>query len=157
MKQWIWGKRRSLKRERINTNEEIGHVRYTRGFGRKKVVISKDRRGSVVGSSASTSRMKKPCRKKSIPDAGLSVLEALPKEEVAVTAKESHFVYNTPSEAQPVLDVGNLSDCKDVEKPKAHGVSRYRSPLNEEALAAISADLFHSTDGEETWPKKDYF
>lgn len=82
MKQWIWGKRRSLKRERINTNEEIGHVRYTRGFGRKKVVISKDRRGSVVGSSASTSRMKKPCRKKSIPDAGLSVLEALPKEEV---------------------------------------------------------------------------
>lgn len=144
-------------------------------------MISKNRRGSVVGSSRSISRMKKPCREKSIPELGLSVLESLPKVNLnkviscvdhddlkkllrvsnttkeAILIKQSHFAYSTPSKTQPVLDVGNLSNCRDVEKPKAHRVSRYRPPLDEEKLAAISVNLFHSADGKEPWPKEGTF
>ncbi|CAK9320990.1 unnamed protein product [Citrullus colocynthis] len=152
---------------------DFGVVRYTRGLGRKRVVISCNEEDSSIN-------LKRRCNVVSTAvDADRSLLEALPQEilirvlcgvehddlkqlvrvsktisEATLIAKEWHFAYSTPSKVRTfrsAIELDDSSDFDEIEAPNAPPTRRFRTPLNRKKLAEISVALFAEED---QWPKK---
>ncbi|KAF3451566.1 hypothetical protein FNV43_RR07661 [Rhamnella rubrinervis] len=163
---------------------DLGLVRYTRSFGRKRIVISNIGEASPLDSST-MSPLKKLCGDRMVVDSERSRLEALPQDvlirilcgvdhedlkqlfhvskpirEATVIAKQWHFAYSTPSKTRAFRTAIDLQDCCEVDEidtpnaPKQH--RQHRSRLSGKKLQSISVALFASPD-EEHWPRKELF
>lgn len=152
-------------------NEEalkrLGCVRFTRSFGRKRIVISNEDVELLVPDSP----VKTPKLRCFEPDEK-SVIESLPQEiliriicgvdhddlkqlfhvstairEATLVAKECHFAYNTPKKTRKYLspfDLENQSDFDELKVPNAPKQRNFKSPFNWEDLSDVSVDLFAS-------------
>ncbi|KAF5742236.1 F-box protein [Tripterygium wilfordii] len=177
------GKRNgALKSMRGAVSEEVfenGLVKYTRGFGRKRVAITNDVEAQSMDSSPRTP-LKRQCSQRMDVGFEKSALETLPQDilirvlcgvehedlkqlfhvsksirEAALIARQWHFAYSTPRKTRAFrnsVDLDeNLSELDDTEAPNAPKQSRrYRSKISEESLADISVALFAS-------PRKELF
>ncbi|KAK9267850.1 hypothetical protein L1049_010286 [Liquidambar formosana] len=172
----------SLKGKRAGVNGDeglgLGFVRYTRGLGRKRIVISNDLEVSPLHSSL---RTKKRCGERMNVKSERSLLEALPQDilvrvlcgvdhddlkqlfhvsksirEATLIAKQWHFAYSTPSKTRAFrnsIDLGDSSEFDEIEAPNAPKQWRsYRSRVSGNKLADISVALFASD--EDQWPKR---
>lgn len=168
----------------MNTKEETGNVRSTRGLRRKRIGLYKNAKSSFVDSNLSmtpTPAIKELCRKKPTLKSEMFALESLPQDvlirvicgvdhddlkqlvpvskavkEATLIAKESHFAYSTPSKGRPSLDIHDLSESRNFEMPKARRAVRIRPPICEKKMADITVALFTSPD-EERWPRRELF
>ncbi|XP_022977983.1 F-box protein SKIP27-like [Cucurbita maxima] len=161
---------------------DFGVVRYARGLGRKRVVISCNQEDSSIDLTPKTPSKRRCSVVSTTVDAGWSLLEVLPQEilirilcgldhddlkqlvrvsktisEATLIAKEWHFAYRTPSKIRAFrtsieLD-DNFIDLDEIEAPDAPLTRRFRSPLSRKKLADISVALFAE---EEQWPRKKY-
>ncbi|XP_062162343.1 F-box protein SKIP27-like [Alnus glutinosa] len=175
-----------LKRGRVVGEEGLGlgFVRYTRGLGRKRVLISNDMEASPMDSALKTPT-KKRCGESVVLEAERSLLEALPQDilirvlcgvnhedlnqlfhvskairEASLIAKESHFAYCTPKKTRVfrnAIDLEDSSDFEDVKPPNAPKQQRkLLEPFLSKEFSDITAELFASPD-EDQWPRKVLF
>ncbi|KAG6594628.1 F-box protein, partial [Cucurbita argyrosperma subsp. sororia] len=148
---------------------DFGIVRYTRGLGRKRIVISCNEDDSSIYLTPKASS-KRPCSAvRTTVDTDKSLLETLPQEilirilcgvdhddlkqlirisktisEATLIAKQWHFAYSTPSKVRAfrsAFEFDNSSDLDEIEAPNAPTTKRFRS-LNRKKLADISVALF---------------
>ncbi|KAG6603722.1 F-box protein SKIP27, partial [Cucurbita argyrosperma subsp. argyrosperma] len=161
---------------------DFGVVRYARGLGRKRVVISCNQEDSSIDLTPKAPSKRRCSVVSTTVDADWSLLEVLPQEillrilcgvdhddlkqlvrvsktisEATLIAKEWHFAYRTPSKIRAFrtsieLD-DNFIDLDEIEAPDAPVTRRFRSPLSRKKLADISVALFAE---EEQWPRKKY-
>ncbi|KAM7264908.1 hypothetical protein ACFE04_002591 [Oxalis oulophora] len=150
----------------------LGFVRYTRGLGRKRIVISNN------DDSPTTPSLKRQCSERfdflesDVDDAdNKSALEALPQDilirilcgvehkdlkqlfhvsktirEATLIAKQWHFAYSTPTKYCAFRDATDLSsNAEDSEAPNAPRQARvHMSRLTGKNLGSISVALFAS-------------
>ncbi|KAA0052721.1 hypothetical protein IC582_017933 [Cucumis melo] len=159
---------------------DFGVVRYTRGLGRKRVVISCNEEDSSIDLTPKAPSKRRCNVVSTAVEADRSLLEALPQEilirvlcgvehddlkqlirvsktisEATLIAKDSHFAYSTPSKVRAfrtAIELNDSSDFDEIEAPNARPTRRFRSPLNRKKLAEISVALF--AEEEDEWPKK---
>ncbi|XP_038880993.1 F-box protein SKIP27 [Benincasa hispida] len=159
---------------------DFGVVRYTRGLGRKRVVISYNEEDSSIDLTPKAQSKRRCSVVSTAVDSDRSLLEALPQEilikvlcgvehddlkqlvrvsktisEATLVAKEWHFAYNTPSKVRTfrtAIELDDSSDYDEIEAPYAPHTRRIRTPLNRKKLAEISVALF--VEEENQWPKK---
>ncbi|KAF5728640.1 F-box protein [Tripterygium wilfordii] len=154
------GKRsRALKSKRgtVSAADEVlgyGFVKYTRGFGRKRVVISNDFEAQFLHSSPRTSS-KRQCSQRMSLHFEKSALETLPQDilirvlcglehgdlkqlfhvskairEATLIARQLHFEYSTPRKIRAFRNSIDLeeeekvSELEDLEAPNAPNQSR---------------------------------
>jgi len=162
----------------------LGFVRYTRGLGRKRVLISNNLEVSPMDSAPKTPT-KRRCGEGVVLEAERSLLEALPQDvlvrvlcgvnhedlkqlfhvsktirEATLIAKQSHFAYCTPKKIpafRNAIDSEDSSDFGDVKPPNAPKQRRMLLErfLSKKDLPDISV-LFDSPD-EEQFPRKMLF
>ncbi|KDP20884.1 hypothetical protein JCGZ_21355 [Jatropha curcas] len=152
----------------------FGFVKYTRSFGRKRILISNSEDFLPLDSPIQTP-LKRHCNL----EPEKSALESLPQDilvkilcgvdhddlkqlfhvstvirEATLVAKKWHFAYSTPKKTpafRTSIDFENPSEFEDIEAPNAPKVPRsYKSRLNGKNLADISVALFAS-------PRKELF
>ncbi|XP_021887056.1 F-box protein SKIP27-like [Carica papaya] len=151
---------------------ELGVVKYTRGLGRKRIVISNVEESSLSPlDSVIRTPLKRQCSGRMIFGFEKSPLEALPQDilirilcgvdhedlkqlfhvskairEATLFAKKSHFAYTTPRKTavfRTPIDFDDSSELDDIEAPNAPRQERnYRSRLTGRSLASISVALF---------------
>lgn len=122
---------------------ELGSVRYTRGLGRKRILISNDLEmttTSPISDSAFKTPLKKRCAEPEVMDVDSekSLLESVPQDilirilcgvdhddlkrlfhvsssirEATLIAKKSHFAYSTPSKIRAFGNTIDLDDSKE--------------------------------------------
>uniref|UniRef100_A0A5B6ZYY7 F-box domain-containing protein n=1 Tax=Davidia involucrata TaxID=16924 RepID=A0A5B6ZYY7_DAVIN len=173
------GKKCGSNVKRPNEGLGLEFVRYTRSFGRKRIVISNN---MVIDATVTTPTKKQCCE---ILNSEKSLLEALPQDilirilcgvnhddlkqlfhvsklirEATLIAKQWHFAYSTPTKTSAFrdsIDLGDSTEFDEVEAPNApKQLGCYRSRLNGKKLADISVALFAAPD-EEQWPRKEIF
>ncbi|KAF5728956.1 F-box protein [Tripterygium wilfordii] len=152
-----------------------GLVKHTRGFGRKRVVISNDVEAQSLDSSPRTPLKRQRSQKMNF-DLEKSALESLPQDilirvlcgvehgdlkqlfhvsktirEATLIAKQWHFAYSTPRKTRafrnPIDLEENLNELDDAEAPNApKQARRHRAQISEKSLADISVALFASPE-----------
>ncbi|KAK6917465.1 hypothetical protein RJ641_018216 [Dillenia turbinata] len=153
---------------------ELGFVRYSRSFGRKRIVISNSVEDGSI--DCDSSPLKRQCSvNMKDEDLEISFLQNLPQEilirilcrvdhedlkqlihvskcihDATLIAKEWHFAYSTPSKKsvfRSSIDFEDCSEIDEIEAPNAPKQVRTRqSRLTGKKLSEISVRLFASAD-----------
>ncbi|KAH7545914.1 hypothetical protein FEM48_Zijuj01G0144700 [Ziziphus jujuba var. spinosa] len=182
----------SLKLKRCNSvagheGYELGLVNYTRGLGRKRIVISNNGDALFPLDSSLETPLKKRCGERMAVVSERSPLEALPQDilirilccvdhedlkqlvqvsksisEATLIAKQWHFAYSTPRKTRAFRSAIDFQDCggevDEIETPIAPKQTRLpRSRLSRKKLESISVALFACPDDEDHWPRKNLF
>ncbi|OWM77531.1 hypothetical protein CDL15_Pgr016929 [Punica granatum] len=148
----------------------FGCVKYTRGLGRKRIVISSNAETSP-SDSAMGAPLKRQCSGRLSVESDKSALETLPQDilirilcgvehddlkqliqvsksikDAAVIAKQWHFAYKTPTKTRAFrtsIDLEDPSAFDDIETPKAP-LRCFKPRLCRRKLVEISTVLFDS-------------
>ncbi|VVB12196.1 unnamed protein product [Arabis nemorensis] len=132
----------------------LGSVRFTRGLGRKRILISSSVRESLsrsaveipVTESPPVNKLSSLKRQRSRATVSKSGLESLPQELLSLIAKSSHFAYTTPRKIRAFRNPIDLDDSshreEDIEPPNAPKHYRWTKAKRKEQLSSVSVALF---------------